>query len=192
MMPTLNNDEIKHGYFMLLCSIINVNIDSVEERSYWILCKYLFNREFYWSVHNDDNRLMDAVKLREEYIDTFEEPVVLIHPISVLEVLIGIAYRMTDLMNEVDQANSTADVVGWFWHIIRNLDLWQFDDAEYSLPGSKTRVTIIIDRLLSRTYDRDGHGGLFPLTSPKKDQRKVEIWYQMSGYLLENYYKDFS
>ena len=28
-------------------------------------------------------------------------------------------------------------------------------------------------------------GGFFPLAFPKEDQTKVEIWYQMSGYLEE-------
>ena len=41
--------------------------------------------------------------------------------------------------------------------------------------------------MLAREYSDNGHGGLFPLKNPKKDQRKVEIWYQMTEYINENY-----
>ena len=34
---------------------------------------------------------------------------------------------------------------------------------------------------------QDGFGGLFPLKHAKKDQRKVEIWYQLQNWLMENY-----
>jgi hypothetical protein len=37
-----------------------------------------------------------------------------------------------------------------------------------------------------RTYDRRGHGGLFPLQRSNRDQRRVEIWYQLSEYLLQD------
>ena len=40
---------------------------------------------------------------------------------------------------------------------------------------------------VERRYKRSGEGGLFPLKNAAKDQRKVEIWYQLSSYLLENY-----
>ena len=46
-------------------------------------------------------------------------------------------------------------------------------------------VNDVLDRVIWRTYRWDGHGGLFPLNEPEKDQREVEIWYQLSAYLLE-------
>ena len=33
----------------------------------------------------------------------------------------------------------------------------------------------------------NGTGGLFPLKRPRVNQRRVEVWYQMSEYLMENY-----
>ena len=44
-----------------------------------------------------------------------------------------------------------------------------------------------VKKFLNREYDKDGTFGLFPLKNPKKDQRKVEIWYQMMAYIIENF-----
>jgi hypothetical protein len=33
----------------------------------------------------------------------------------------------------------------------------------------------------------NGTGGLFPLKMPKVNQRRVEIWYQMSAFIEENF-----
>jgi hypothetical protein len=48
-------------------------------------------------------------------------------------------------------------------------------------------VNQILTNLVERTYQKNGKGGLFPLKQPAKDQRRVEIWYQMAAYLNENY-----
>ena len=52
---------------------------------------------------------------------------------------------------------------------------------------SSEKVDYYVDKLLGRDYFRDGFGGLFPLKHAKKDQRKVEIWYQLQNWLMENY-----
>jgi hypothetical protein len=66
--------------------------------------------------------------------------------------------------------------------MIKNLGLDQFDDQ---IPYDWEDVDEALSALIYRTYDRDGTGGLFPLTHPEEDQRKVEIWYQLNAYLLE-------
>ena len=48
-------------------------------------------------------------------------------------------------------------------------------------------VKAAVECLLERRYLEDGDGGLFPLKCPRKDQRRVEIWYQMSAWVIENY-----
>jgi hypothetical protein len=47
------------------------------------------------------------------------------------------------------------------------------------------RVNDILYALIWRTYDPDGSGGFFPLLHSKKDQRQIEIWYQMHAYVRE-------
>ena len=73
----------------------------------------------------------------------------------------------------------------WFWKLVENLELKQYTDNIYEI-SIEEEVDEVLDRLINRTYERDGSGGLFPLRQDPRDQRKVEILYQMSSYLLEN------
>ena len=43
-----------------------------------------------------------------------------------------------------------------------------------------------VNRVNGRMFSRDGSGGLFPLRRFDRDQRSVEIWYQMQAWLMEN------
>ena len=62
------------------------------------------------------------------------------------------------------------------------------DDGEHwTCSSSAQRIDDILDRWIERKFSRNGKGSPFPLKKPKKDQRKVELWYQMQGYICENY-----
>jgi hypothetical protein len=65
--------------------------------------------------------------------------------------------------------------------LIRNLGLIDTNDTNTDVK----EVNAIIKRVVDRTYQHNGHGGLFPLRLATSDQRKVEIWYQLSAYLSE-------
>ena len=71
--------------------------------------------------------------------------------------------------------------------LIENLDLVKFDDISLDEDGNFDEIDIRLSNFMERTYTRNGYGGLFPLTKSKENQRNVEIWYQMSAYLEENY-----
>ena len=71
----------------------------------------------------------------------------------------------------------------WFWVLINNLGLDTFTDENFDMEAVQEKVQIFLDR----KYEKNGEGGLFPLKNPKEDQRRIEIWYQMSAYLFENY-----
>lgn len=149
-------------------------------RSYWHLIRQLYSKEFVWSVANDDNRIEDALALRLEFIHGREAGVVDPHWMdlgcSMIEMLIALARRV---------AYASYGTPGdWFWKFIENLGLRNYSDMTYS-EKTRREVNHILDTLINRTYERDGHGGLFPLHSARRDQRKVEIWVQMSAYLLE-------
>lgn len=66
--------------------------------------------------------------------------------------------------------------------MIENLNLKKYTDRE-TLPV-KT-IDDILQQVIFRTYTASGIGGLFPLKSPRDDQRRVELWYQLCSYLLE-------
>lgn len=155
-----------------------------RRRTYWSLLRLLYRQEFTWHVFNDDNRVADGQELRHRFMR--EEGLVDVDPVwvglecSVLEMLIALCDRL------VYQAGG--DVRTWFWHLMDNLELHQFSDRALSeYPDLEEHVKEVVECLVQRNYRRDGRGGLFPLRRPKTDQRRVEIWYQMHAYLLENY-----
>lgn len=149
-----------------------------SSKTYWRLLRQLYSTEFRYFVPNDENRAEDGKELRNEWaheqrVNPDEEWLNL--PCSFLEMLIALARRMAF------QAEETPEF--WFWHLIRNLNFEGFHDKSgYSHNFVKRRMAVVNDRL----YDFAGNGGLFPLRNPSKDQRKVELWYQMCEYILQD------
>lgn len=169
-----------HEYYEWLCDMVGIDRG---DKSYYFLAKSLQTKNFYWSVPNDDNRGSDVIQLRTKYFAGFIPK----NPCSVFEVLIGIAIRFEEMMAEPEKGNRTAE---WFWMMIHNLKLDIHDDVFYYDPDSERYIDAVLTKMLDRTYTRNGNGGLFPLKKAKKDQRKVEIWYQMCTYLTDNYFFD--
>lgn len=96
-----------------------------------------------------------------------------------LEVLLALSQRVSFESNEAPEF--------WFWKFLENLDLRQYTDEVYQ-QGDWANIDEIINTLVGRTYKANGLGGLFPLQNARANQKRVEIWYQMSAYLLENGY----
>jgi hypothetical protein len=69
-----------------------------------------------------------------------------------------------------------------------NVGLDKFTDENYLDFDGREMIEIILEKIVSRSYHRNGRGSLFPLKHHKKDMRKVELWYQMAEYFMENYY----
>lgn len=145
----------------------------------------LHHAEFISSVPNDDNRAKDGEDLRVQFIDHYEsaaQPLVG-RPCTVFEMFIALAYRMKEILVGEPFEMSVGEC---FWMYVRGLDLeWYDDNNDYHLYGEGIEMTI--KRFVERRYNYSGHGGIFPLKRAKRDQRKTEIWYQMSDYLLENH-----
>jgi hypothetical protein len=146
--------------------------------TYWDILRQLYTKEFVWIVPNDDNRVEDGRDLRFEFADqqglTNVDPNWMEMGCSVLELMIGLSRRLA-----FEAEGQPRD---WFWVLMRNLELDCYNDR-FKIPTEL--VEEILDRLIFRTYDYNGYGGLFPLSEPHDDQRKVEIWYQLSAYVLE-------
>lgn len=169
------------NYFTFLCEIVGRVSD------YDMLLRRLHRHEFYSLIPNDDNRALDGTKLREIFLDEggHKAPSCLPNgPCTVLELMIGIAYRMENELADGENAKSAADC---FWELVENLDLDWVNDDNYFDPGVVDEIDATILKFLDRKYDTNGKGGLFPLIDAKRDQRDVEIWYQMCEYLLYNY-----
>ena len=147
---------------------------------YSLLLHELHSIEFKWVDARDSNRADDGIKLRWIYMDEqniadifYKEGI----PCSVLEMLIGMSYRCH---TQIDDRMSVAEL---FWIMIENLDLMRCTDDNFN--GDYVRQQI--RNWLDRVFRWNGSGSPFPLRKARYDQRKVEIWFQMCGYLNENF-----
>jgi hypothetical protein len=146
--------------------------------SYHKLLQALHSIEFVWVIAMDENRAQDGLELRKDFItqahirDVPEDWYNL--PCSVLEMLIAFSRRASF---ETEYSS-----VEWFWMFLTNVGLAEQHDSSV---GLEALVHEVIDTVVWRTYDPDGHGGLFPLDEPDQDQRRVEIWHQFCEYLVD-------
>lgn len=169
-------------YFVWLTELIDLNSD--EHEVYSMLIKDLHRKTFYPITDGDRNRADDGVKLRELYCDEstcdgFNYKHFNDDPCSLLEMLIGLAKRINDYILEMS-------VPYWFWLMIANLGLDILTDDEM-LDGGWSVLDAVCDRLINKTYNRNGRGGLFPLPNLRKNVRKLDIWEQMNLYINYNY-----
>jgi hypothetical protein len=148
-------------------------------KSYRELLHILYTTEFLWLIPNDDNRVQDGKDLRYEFLNEVETPrdhMWLRLGCSFLEFLIALSRRAAF---ETEQ-----DATTWFWELLENLALNKLNDRA---DISHQEVDEILDRVIWRTYNPDGSGGLFPLLYFEKDQRGVEVWYQLNEYIDQRY-----
>lgn len=146
--------------------------------TYWKLLRELFTREFTWKVPNDDNRSEDGKELRTEFINDElidnVDSAWLELGCSMLELMVGLSRRLA--------FEAEGEPHYWFWDLMENLGIHNYSDDRRL---QKKLISEILDRVIFRTYKRNGEGGFFPLCVSAKDQRKVELWYQLSAYVLE-------
>jgi hypothetical protein len=169
------SDPLSEEYLRWLAPQIREEEDQVQ---YWDLVSLLYEKEFVWTVHHDDNRLADGMDLRIEYAyvaGVSRAQMKALGPCSFLEVLIGLSRRLSFA------AGGSAPV--WAWIMLGNLGLHKMVDP---LNRRKVRkVDDILDTVIGRTYNPDGVGGFFPLAWPDDDMTQVELWYQMAAYIEE-------
>lgn len=175
------NGTLDDLYFEWLYSKIGAVRNRNPARSYWSLAKHLYTKPFEWTIPNDDNREADGLDLRNEF--QVEAQILEVShywrelDCSVLEMLVALSRRVA--------FESSGEPGDWFWKFLENLGLRQFTDDNYRDEVLQD-IENIVDRFVQRKYEWNGVGGLFPLDYPHKDQREVELWYQMSSYLAEH------
>ena len=169
--------HVEDLYFNWLCAKVQQVEHPTPSLTHWNLLRELHRTEFVWLLSGDDNRAEDGVDLRPEFA---RESFIKMDPdweqlgCSLLEMLIAFSRRASF---EVDLTSAE-----WFWEFLQNLGLAQFDDAHDITPDE---IGQVLFKLIWRTYDMNGRGGLFPMQHPEHDQRHVEIWYQFCEYLVE-------
>jgi hypothetical protein len=166
----IKNPPLKQEYFDWL-------VTKVGGFRYLALCEHLYNTDFNWLIPNDDNREEDGKMLRLEFLDEFERYSEndfkrLFHDrCTMFELVLGVAVRLS--------YDSDIDFDVWFWELMENLKLEKYKDSFYN----PNEIEKILNTFNERKYKKNGDGGLFPLKADSKDQRDVEIWYQMQAYL---------
>ena len=174
----MHDRPLDEAYFQWLYSLVaDPNIQD-RRMSYWRLFRQLFKTQFVWFVPNDDNRLEDGKALRIEFlyaegIDNADPNWIDIE-CSFLELVVGLSRRLEF------EAGGTPHY--WFWKLLENIDVRQYDDGHYFSGDIEDRVNFV----MFRQYTSMGHGGFFPLNGPCPDQRRVELWRQLSTYVLQN------
>lgn len=186
-----NPTKTEKQYFKWLVRIVGGSRHS--GRSYLFLLKALHKREFYWIITNDENRAGDGRSLRLDFkfdkgLEDDKSKDELAGPCSVLEMLVGLSRRIEmDIMSDPKRGNRTKM---WFWEMINNLGLSEFDDNSFDLMA----VNMILDRFLDRKYDNFGRGSLFYMPDlgekyPKLNWKALEIWSQMHRYFENRWQK---
>lgn len=171
-------------YFLWLCDLI------APSGSYMRLLYILYTTPFYWSVHLDDDRNRDGMRLRDIYMkNTPISDSVPCGNASVLEVLIALAITVEDqLMHDPQYGDRTSE---WFWIMISNLGLTggvkDFSDTNWDDYRDPLMVRELVDNWLSRRYSFNGLGGIFPLKNCNTDQTKVSLLYQIHAYFQEKF-----
>jgi hypothetical protein len=167
-------EPIEDTYFMWLAAKV---MPGEGGRNLDVL-RVLHTTEFVWQITGDDNRAVDGVDLRHDFIrsnlvpgqegwDTLGA--------SVLEMMIAFCYRAEFLTDR--------PVKEWFWRMMENLNLSEYRRVS---PSQESTIRDVLYILVWRLYDDHGNGGLWPLKHPHEDQRGVEIFYQFAAYAQEN------
>ena len=174
--------DLKQSYFEYLVDYI---CDKRHKRSSYLpVLDLLHGIPFVVVVEMDDQRMSDGLYLRERYLqkidkydqlDIFEED-----KASVLEVLIGIAQRLEFQVGDGMIGDHTAEK---FWELLANLDIEKYDSRRYFPLEIKEKVR----NWMLRKYDFYGNGSIFPVKRCEKDMRELQIWDQMSVYVMEKY-----
>ena len=128
---------------------------------------------FEWSIPMDENRAIDGLDLRKNYISAIEGPA------TVLEVLVALSIRMENIM---DDATFGDRVPYWFSIMISNMGLASQDDKHFN-PAVTNEL---VRRFMNREYGYFGeNGGLFVVMHPLSDMKNVDIWMQAMWFLRE-------
>lgn len=141
----------------------------------------LFNKQFFYLLPLDENRSIDGVDLRREYIyenNLSEDGFVKVFPserANLLEVILSLAIRCDQIMSTSNHPSTYF----WFGKILKNIGINECTDDFYNSDFVESRL----DDLIWRRYRPDGFGGFFYIRNAKEDLRNVDIGTQMSWYL---------
>lgn len=154
------------------------------QNSYKKLLLYLDSRKFTYTMPMDANRYEDGLELRhrfryEKHISIRDMADLDDYACSVLEMMLALCIRCEEQIMNVPELGNRTSV--WFMEMLQSMELDEMDDEHFDEEAAE----YVVDCMLDRVYDYDGHGGLFTCEHCPYDMRGLEIWYQAMWYFNE-------
>jgi hypothetical protein len=169
---------VENLYFTWLLNSVSYHQSPQDERKVVDILSILHSIDYFSLISGDENRYADALELRSEFVElsgcSLPEDF-LIRPPTTLEFFIALANRIGLYLDE--SAN------GWFWEMLGNLGIYR-DSFSGDVNVDWVKETIFI--FLSRDFNKNGTGGIFPNRYSNRDQRTLEVRYQFNEYILND------
>lgn len=125
--------------------------------------------DFVWYIPEDEDKAIQALRMRDEYCYETEKPSPRQAPASFLEVFVSITDTLTAMLYQ-DREKFTKS-------ILLNMGAYSYSD-DGRLPSEiHEEALVIAERVIYRTYGRNGSGGLFRI--PGSDVLETPITSQM-------------
>ena len=201
-------DTLRKEYYEWLC---NLSGHTYAGSTYSNLMRCLYEKSFHEKVPGDGNRAFEAFEFRKRFCEdmnyNFNSYKYIISNVNdqgwlgfnMLEVILVLAQGCERVLRGMP-GEQPMDY--WFWYLLTNVGLDKFDDDNWVggdseihddsqwVGNDEMEVDAILDTIVNRQYDKNGVGGFFPLSGMTEvDQRKTELWYQLSEYMIKKYLK---
>lgn len=125
--------------------------------------------DFVWYIPEDEDRAIQALRMRDEYCYETGMPSPRQAPASFLEVFVSITDILTAMLY-LDRESFTKS-------ILLNMGARSYSDDGRPLSEIHEEALIIAERVMYRTYSRNGTGGLFRI--PGIDTLEMPLTTQM-------------
>ena len=162
--------------------VYQISPDHFMRERYSELLFALYSTEFFWVLQRDRNRAEDGLELRKKFDREIGGDIDILGPCTCLEMMVALAIRCeNELMYDPDFGDRTDQ---WFWMMIENLGLDQFDDDNFD----EDEIDYILERFMKREYGIHGKYCMFPSQESIDELEKMELAYQINFYVKEVFY----
>lgn len=164
------------NYYIWLLEIVDVDPEDHLNR----LCWALFNTEFQWDIPMDKNRAADGLDLRKQYEWSHKVKNLLPEWCSALEMMVALCDRIE---TEIMSCDTFGDRTGLWFRIILHFLHQEIDSCDTFLSFCDSFKM----KSITKCFEKGSDFRLFLSKKWPKNGQKVEIWYQMHAFLVENY-----
>jgi len=164
-------------YYYWLLDLVYVDSDGPLNR----LCLALFHTEFQWNIPMDHNRAGDGLDLRKRYGHDILANNLLPEWCSALEMMVALAVRIE---TEIMSCDTFGDRTGLWFRIMLHFLHQEIGNCDTFLSFCDS----FQNKSITKAFEKNSDFRLFLSKKYPKTLPKVEIWYQMHAFLLENYF----